>query len=218
VLANLGHDGEHVWLENLATIIGRRRRKVCGTGDDAVETGSLANMLARVLLVARNGGDITNFELGQALASVCACPAEKRKPLFVQTLTLIGLPRGTPQNEAKASLVRKRDKFGSRWFRGRSAALGRKQSAGVCRRCPIEQRTTNDCCGWGLESAYCKNDDDEIYLPELRTGSLDMERVTRIFSVRMREVMFTEGIAEEIRKCKSAKQKVIQGGCLGLKE
>ena len=69
-----------------------------------------------------------------------------------------------------------------------------------------------------LSQLTVKNDDDEIYLPELRTGSLDMERVTRIFSVRMREVIFTEGIAEEIRKCKSAKQKVIQGGCLGLKE
>lgn len=157
-------------------------------------------MLARVLHVARNGGGNMNFELGQVLASVCACPAEERKPPFVQTLALFGEAWGTPQNEAKASLVVwKRDKFGSRWFRGGSAALGRKRSASVCRRCPIEQRTTNAYCGWGLESAYCKNDDDEVYLPELRTGSLDMERVTRIFSVRMREVTLTEAIAQSRR-------------------
>jgi hypothetical protein len=98
-------------------------------------------------------------------------------------------------------------------------ALGRKRGAGVCRRCPIEQRTTNDYCGWSLESdgAYCKND-DEVYSPEPRTGNLDKERVIRIFSVRMREVIFTEGIAEDIRECKGAKQKVVQEGCLGLKE
>ncbi|KAH9989007.1 hypothetical protein BJV77DRAFT_1018934 [Russula vinacea] len=149
-------------------------------------------MLARVLHVARNGGGNMNFELGQVLASVCACPAEERKPPFVQTLALFGAAWGTPQNEAKASLVVwKRDKFGSRWFRGGSAALGRKRSASVCRRCPIEQRTTNAYCGRAQDG-------------KSGHGACN----THILS---------ENEGSNIDRSHSAKQKVIQGGCLGLK-
>ena len=148
MLANLGYDGEHVWLENLAAIIGRRRRKKRGTGDDAVETSLVADILARVLRVVCNGGDTTDFELGQVFALVYACPAEEREPLFVQTLALFGRTRGTPQNEAKASLVGEREREDwpdSKGFKGRCPALG---SAGVRRRCPIGERTTSDYCGY----------------------------------------------------------------------
>jgi hypothetical protein len=47
-----------------------------------------------------------------------------------------------------------------------------------------------------------KQDDGEYCLPEPWAASLDMERVTRIFSVRTREVVVTESIA---KSCKSAK-------------
>jgi hypothetical protein len=46
--------------------------------------------------------------------------------------------------------------------------------------------------------------DDEGCLPEPWAASLDKERVTRIFSVRMREVVVTESIVEDIT-CKNAK-------------
>lgn len=51
VLANLGYDGEHVRLKDLTAIVGRRRRKERGAGDDAVEPGLFADMLAHVLRV-----------------------------------------------------------------------------------------------------------------------------------------------------------------------
>ena len=147
MLANLGHDGEHVRLENLAAIVGRRRCKERGAGNDAVEPGLFADMLARELRVVCNEGDTTKFELGQVLAFICAYPAEECKPLFVQTLAFFGRTWGTPQNKAKAILVQERDRLDSGELRGRCAALGKKGSARVCRRCPIGQRTTNGHCG-----------------------------------------------------------------------
>ena len=63
-----------------------------------------------------------------------------------------------------------------------------------------------------------KQDEDADCLPELCAESLVIERLTRIFSVRMREVVVMEGIEEYICKRESAKQKkVIQGGRLELK-
>jgi hypothetical protein len=158
VLANLRYDGEHVGLENLATIVGRRRRKECGTGDDAVETGSLTDILARVLRIVCNGGDTTQFELGRVPVLVCTCPAEERQPLAVQTTALLGRTRGTPENEAEARLVRGRgreDRLGRRRVRHRCTALGRKRSAGVCKRYPTGQRTTNDYRSWGRLGSDC---------------------------------------------------------------
>jgi hypothetical protein len=49
VLADLGYDGEHVWLQNLAAIVGRRRRKERGR-DDAVEPSLFA---ARACIACR---------------------------------------------------------------------------------------------------------------------------------------------------------------------
>lgn len=146
MVTNLGYDDEHAGLENLATKVGCRRRKERGTGDDAVEAGLFADMLARVLRGVCNGGGTTNFELGQVLALVCAGPAEECKPLFAQTLAFFGRAWGTPRNEAKASLVRERDGLGSRGLRGRRPALGKKRSARVHRRYRIGQRTTNGHC------------------------------------------------------------------------
>ena len=45
-------------------------------------------------------------------------------------------------------------------------------------------------------------DEDEDWLPEHWAAS---ERVTRIFSVRMREAVATEGMTEDICECKGAK-------------
>lgn len=147
---------------------------------------------------------------------VCAYPAEECKPLFAQTLAFFRRTWGTPQNEAKASLVRERDRLDSTGLRGRCTALG---SAEVCRRCPIGQRTTNDHCGWGsVLSQIALEEDEEEGLPEPRAARLAMERVTRIFSVRIREAVVIEDIAEDICRCESAKQKVIQEGRLDLEE
>jgi hypothetical protein len=59
-------------------------------------------------------------------------------------------------------------------------------------------------------------EDEEDCLPEPWAARLAMERVTRIFSVRIREVVVIECIAEDICGCESAKQKVIQEGHLEL--
>jgi hypothetical protein len=49
-----------------------------------------------------------------------------------------------------------------------------------------------------------EQDDDDGFLPEFWVASLDKERVTRIFSVRMREVVVTESIVGDITR-KNAK-------------
>jgi hypothetical protein len=156
------------------------------------------------------------LNLGQVLALVCAHPVEECKPHFVQTLAIVRRTWGTPHNKAKSSLVQVRDRLDSTGLRGKCAVLG---SAEVCRRCPIGQRTTKDHCGWGsVPSQIALDEDEEDCLPEPWAARLLMERVTRIFSVRMREAVDIEGIAEDICRCESAKQKVIQEGCLDLEE
>lgn len=176
-----------------------------------METGRLADILARVLRGAVcNDRGAANFELGQVPALLtCTCPAEEREPLFVQTFALFGCTWGTPQDEAKAGLVWERgreDRLGRKGLRYRCGALGRKRSAEVRRRRRIGQRTTNDYYGWArLGSDGVRVRQERGCLPEPCAASLDRGRVTRIFSVRMREVVVTEGIAEDICKRKGGK-------------
>ena len=176
-----------------------------------METGRLADILARVLRGAVcNDRVAANFELGLVPALLtCTCPTEERESLFAQTFALFGRTWGTPQNEAKAGLVWKRgreDRVGRRGLRNRCGVLGRKRSAEVRRRRLIGQRTTDDYYGWvRLWSDGAQVRQEREILPEPCPASLDRGRVTRIFSVRMREVVVTEGIAEDICKRKGGK-------------
>lgn len=157
---NLGYDGEHVGFENLAAIIGGRRRKQRGTGEDTV-TGSLADIFTRVLRATCNDRGVANFE--HALRGMR--PAQECDPLLEQALALFGSSRGTPQNEAKARGRGHRLGLGRREVRYRCR---RKWCARVRRRRSIGQRTANDYCGW---SARCQialkldSDEDDYQSP-----------------------------------------------------
>lgn len=62
------------------------------------------------------------------------------------------------------------------------------------------------------------DEDEKDCLPEPWAARLAMERVTRVFSVRIREVVVIECIAEDKRRCENTKQKVIQERHLELEE